>query len=187
VGQLEAIKWVTGGVTLAAFIVAVVAAVVRAALHRHRDLLGTIAGSPKEVEARERVVSALLERFHIDTTGMSSSDKMKLALRQLEERRRRLGLLVWLGIVVVIVAAAVTVVAITRTGDARRSAAPSETSSTRGPEPRTVEPGPDHREHAAPGDVQADHGIAAGHDVEIKGSTVNIGDAPKPASAQGRQ
>lgn len=83
--MFEALKYVTGGLTLAAFIVAVIAVIVRAAIRRKEQLILTA----PEAE-RAKLVELALESFHIDTTPLTKKDKYDLLIRQMASRERRL-------------------------------------------------------------------------------------------------
>ena len=85
----EALKYVTGGVTLLGLIVLAGLAIARSLISRDLDVLRNVKGDAASVAARERVAVNVLERFNVDTTGMSSADKKELALAQLIERRKR--------------------------------------------------------------------------------------------------
>jgi hypothetical protein len=95
--ELQAIKYVTGGVSLAAFLAVVIISLIRRLVSRDVELLKTVSGTSEQIAARERLVSLTLEKFVVDASRMSSQDQKEIALKQLEERRRRL----WLVLVLV--------------------------------------------------------------------------------------
>ena len=103
----EAIKYVSSGVTLLAFLAAAATWIYRTWLLREARLL-------KGADTKQKVDLAgkMLEFFAVDTSTMSEDSKLEVALRQIEERtnRHRLNLV---GIIVVaIVFAIVTVVVV---------------------------------------------------------------------------
>jgi hypothetical protein len=108
----EAVKFVSGGVTLAAMIAVVLLAALRSTLAKDVDILKTVEGTKDEVEARQRVAQGILEKFHIDTAGMTSADKKELALSQLHERRKRLTVIVMFALVLALVGGGISVVAL---------------------------------------------------------------------------
>lgn len=75
-------------------------------------MLKGISGSSTEVVARERLAATILEKFSIDTVDMRPNDRKELAFKQLEERRRRMTLILLLIAFLAICTTAVTVIAI---------------------------------------------------------------------------
>jgi len=109
---LESIKYITSGPSLAAFLAAVVSAVVRRFLAREADVIRAIASTTRDSATREHLTGLVLERFASDTRGMSSMHRMELALKQLEERRRRLTLFFIFAAFASVCAAAIALVAV---------------------------------------------------------------------------
>jgi len=91
--EFGSIKYVTSGLSLVAFLAAVVLAIYRAHLGRETNTIKTVYEVSRDSAAREKLIGLILERFAIDTQGMSSRHKMELATKQIVERRRRLGIL----------------------------------------------------------------------------------------------
>ena len=103
----EAIKYVSNGITLLAFITAVVAWVYRTRiLARER----TIRLAP-ENERRE-LVERTLEFFSIDTAGLSRQQKYNLAIKQVQERAARFRLAAFAIIIIALLATGVSIFAI---------------------------------------------------------------------------
>lgn len=80
----EAIQYVTGGFTLAAFVAVLVARVARTALRRKEQL---IRAAP-EAE-RGRLVEVGLEGFHVATTDLTRDQKFSLLTTQMDHRAGR--------------------------------------------------------------------------------------------------
>jgi hypothetical protein len=110
--SFEAIKYVTSGLTLVAFLAAVVFELLRRLLKRDSEILRAAAAVSQDSATREKLISLTLERFSVDTQGMSSKDRKELALRQLEERRRRLRLFCFVAVLAFVCLMVVSMVAI---------------------------------------------------------------------------
>lgn len=80
----QAIQYVGSGFTLAAFVVAVIAWIVKSKSEERERLIG----SARETERADLVRDAL-EFFRIDTTGLTKAQQYQLALEQIRERARR--------------------------------------------------------------------------------------------------
>jgi hypothetical protein len=105
----EAIAYVSGGVSLAAFIVAVGASVYKSALDRKVRL---IAQAPEE--DRARLVKDELEFFAINTEKLSSEQMHELAIRQIEEKAKRFKTTAVVVVILAAFAAAISVFALAR-------------------------------------------------------------------------
>lgn len=80
----QAIEHVTSGFTLCAFIVAVIASVIKARLAHRREL---IESAPEE--ARADLVAKTLEFFDVDTSGLSRKQQYDIAIKQINDRMER--------------------------------------------------------------------------------------------------
>lgn len=80
----QAISYVTTGLTLAAFVAALIAWVIRQRMTRERDL---IEKAPDE--DRADLVLAALEFFQVDTADMSKQQKFDIAMTQISNRAQR--------------------------------------------------------------------------------------------------
>ncbi len=84
--EWSAIKYVTSGLTLAAFAIAAVTWVIARGMSRTQKLIETAPSRD-----RLRMAGLALERFQVDASAIKDDEqKVKLALEQLYERRRRL-------------------------------------------------------------------------------------------------
>jgi tetratricopeptide (TPR) repeat protein len=101
----EAIKYVTSGITLAAFIVASVVWLTRAALSRKQRL---IEAAPEA--ARGALVQAALEGFAVDTSGLTREQKFTLLMTRMQHRADRWAVVLRYLTVVLVTAAIATVV-----------------------------------------------------------------------------
>lgn len=88
----ETVKHVTSSFTLAAFIAATVGIVARFCVDRWFAMRTRLVELATDAR-RQELVATGLEKFHVDTTGLTKDQKYKLLLEQLRERRRRLRLL----------------------------------------------------------------------------------------------
>ena len=102
----QAIQYVGSGLTLAAFVVAVVAWVVKSKSEERERLIG----SARESERADLVRDAL-EFFRVDTTGLTRAQQYQLALEQIRARAQRFRIvaivvctIAFLGVVVAIYA-----------------------------------------------------------------------------------
>ncbi len=107
--QWSAIKYVTSGLTLAAFAIAAVAWLVARRMSQTQKVIET-------APSRDRLKAAALalERFQVDVSGIKDDEqKVKLALEQLYERRRRLIVIVIAVVVIAVIGLAFTAFALT--------------------------------------------------------------------------
>ena len=80
----SSIQYVTGGLTLVAFICLLVAKVLRDITRRERELIQAAPNS-----ARARLIEQAIERYHFDTVRLSGKDTANLIDRQLSVREGR--------------------------------------------------------------------------------------------------
>lgn len=80
----EAVQYVTSGVTLVAFLIAVVGAFARSAIRQKERLIR--AASEQE---RAPLVEIALEGFQVDTAALSEERKYSLLMTRLEHKRER--------------------------------------------------------------------------------------------------
>ena len=105
----EAIKYVSSGITLVAFIIALTAWVYRTKiLERER----TIRLAPEN--ERRDLVERTLEFFSIDTAGLSRQQKYNLAIKQIQERAARFRLVAFVIIIIAFLTTGVSIFAIWR-------------------------------------------------------------------------
>ena len=105
----EAIAYVSSGLTLAAFLAAVVAWVYK---HQSEEKERLLRAAPQS--QRAKLVEQALESFHVDTSSLTKAQQYNLAVQQIQARAQRFR---WTAIVVVIlvlIAATVAVYAIDR-------------------------------------------------------------------------
>ncbi|MDP1829970.1 MAG: hypothetical protein Q8L48_42300 [Archangium sp.] len=81
---MDAIQYVSSGVTLAAFIAAIVSGIVRRRIDAQKNLIESA-----QEQDRAPLVDKALEAFTIETSNLTKEQKYTLALEQLYERRRR--------------------------------------------------------------------------------------------------
>ena len=105
----NAIGLVTSGLTLAAFVVAVVAWVIRLKILEKERLLRT---APEE--QRGALVASALEFFNVDTQRLTRQQQFEIALQQIHARAHRFLLSTIVVVVVSLITAVVTVYALTR-------------------------------------------------------------------------
>lgn len=121
----SAIAYVTSGLTLIAFVVAIAAWVQR------NNILGTERrirlAPPKE---RAQLVEQTLEFFKIDTTLLTKEQQYDLAIRQIEARAQRFRIIAGVVSVLFVVTAAVAIFAIARQTDIRKKEDVSLTDTT---------------------------------------------------------
>ena len=111
----ESIKYVSSGITLVAFIVAALLTAYRRKL-RSREKQIELAPA----EDRAQLVTAALEFFPVDTTGLSEKRKYGLALEQIRQRARRFLIIAVVFGLVFAISAIVAVVAILQPVKAER-------------------------------------------------------------------
>lgn len=111
-GIWTAIKYVSSGITLVAFIVAVTAWVYRASiLQKERQ----IRQAPES--ARGDLVESALEFFRVDTSGLSAKQQYDLALEQIHAKALRFRSTAIVVVIIAFFGAAVGVVAILKPGN----------------------------------------------------------------------
>lgn len=106
-----AIKYVTSGITLVAFICAVAAWLYKSYLHRRERLINSVPEAK-----RAKLVEQTFNPFKIDTTNLSRQHRYELALMQLKEQTKKYQLT---AVVILIIAGLVTLLVfavIPRTG-----------------------------------------------------------------------
>ncbi|MFL6207580.1 MAG: hypothetical protein ACJ74W_01945 [Pyrinomonadaceae bacterium] len=131
----NAIAYVSSGITLVAFIVAVAAWVYRTkALRQER----TIRLAPKS--KRAALVESALEFFNIDTNTLTREQKYDLALKQIHERAKRFRITASIVVVVVCFAAGVSIFAILRVPTVNESRGISSPTPTTTPSSQTILP-----------------------------------------------
>jgi hypothetical protein len=113
----QAIQYVGSGLTLAAFVVAVVAWVVKSKSEERERLIGS-AGERERAD----LVRDALEFFRVDTSGLTKTQQYQLALEQIRARAQRFR----------IVAIVVCTIAVLGAGIATYSIVRSNASSTSG-------------------------------------------------------
>lgn len=101
----EAVQFVTTGVTLVAFCVAVLGAIARAALRRKERLIKT--ASEQE---RPPLVEIALEGFRVDTSTLNEDKKYSLLMTRMEHKREFLHKVYRFAILVAILAGVLTFV-----------------------------------------------------------------------------
>jgi hypothetical protein len=101
----QAIKYVTSGITLVAFLAATIAWVYRYRLKSRKQTIELA-----EPAARAALVERTLEFFTVDTAGLSNEQKYDLALRQIEARTERFHVSTKAALVVAGIAALITIV-----------------------------------------------------------------------------
>jgi hypothetical protein len=97
--MFEAIKYVTGGLTLVAFIAAVVAALIRTSLKQKEGLIRSATDA-----RRNELVDTALEGFRVDTADLTKRQKYELLTARMVLREGRLTKLLYFGLVIAIVA-----------------------------------------------------------------------------------
>lgn len=81
----EAIQYVTGRLTLVAFLAVLVAWIAKSWMHRQENLIKSA-----QPEERGRLVEMALEGFRVDTSDLSESHKFQLLMARMEHRAVRL-------------------------------------------------------------------------------------------------
>ncbi|MCK6376959.1 MAG: hypothetical protein L6Q69_23070 [Zoogloea sp.] len=102
----EAIAFVSSGVTLTAFLAAVIAWVYKAKAEERERLIRTA-----KPEQRADLVRNALEFFHVDTTGLTREQQYNLAIEQIRARAQRFKVVAALVCFLSVVAAAVAIYA----------------------------------------------------------------------------
>jgi hypothetical protein len=121
----SAIKYVTSGLTLAAFAIAAVTWLFARGMARAQEVIETAPSGD-----RLRAAALALERFQVDVSAIKDDEqKVKLALEQLYERRRRLIVVAVAVVIVAVVGLAFTAFALAQKGSPRSP----ETNSSRPP------------------------------------------------------
>ncbi len=103
----EALKYVSSGFTLCAFIVATVVFYLN---HRIKEERKRIEAAP--AEDRASLVAKTLEVFHVDTAGLSRQQQFDIAMRQINGRIERFRIIATLVVVLALVAAGLSAYAI---------------------------------------------------------------------------
>lgn len=103
----EALKYVSSGFTLCAFIVATVVFYLN---HRTKEERKRIEAAP--AEDRASLVAKTLEVFHVDTAGLSRQQQFDIAMRQINGRIERFRIIATLVVVLALVAAGLSAYAI---------------------------------------------------------------------------
>jgi hypothetical protein len=108
----SAIKYVTSGLTLAAFSIAAITWLVARGMSRTQKLIETAPSRD-----RLRAAALALERFQVDVSAIKDDEqKVKLALEQLYERRRRLMVVAVTVVVIAIIGLGFTAFAVADKG-----------------------------------------------------------------------
>src|SRR5947207_1582229 len=105
----ESIKYVSSGLTLAAFIVAAVFLILRG-LTRQKARL--IREAPQE--DRAALVKDALEFFRVDTSGLSQVKQFEVAIAQIQARGRRFTQVIWTIVIFGVLGAVVAVFALSK-------------------------------------------------------------------------
>jgi hypothetical protein len=128
----EAIGYVSSGLTLVAFLAAVLASSYKSKVEERERLIRT--ASP---EKRADLVQAALEFFHVDTGELTKEQQYKIAIEQIRARAQRFRLLVLLIGFLAIIAASVAAYAISKSGALLPlNRPPTGTSTTEHPTPQ---------------------------------------------------
>lgn len=80
----ESIRYITSGLTLVAFIVAVTSIVIKEALKNKKNLIET---APPE--DRAPLVEKALEQYHIETTALTKQQKYNIIMEQIRSRAKK--------------------------------------------------------------------------------------------------
>src|SRR5450759_529274 len=105
----EAIKYVGSGLTLAAFIVAAIAWILKSKSEERERLIDLA----KEDERAELVRDAL-EFFRVDTAGLTKAQQYQLALEQIRGRSQRFKIVAVVVCIVAVLGTAIAIYALTR-------------------------------------------------------------------------
>jgi hypothetical protein len=108
----ETIQYVSSGFTLAAFIAAVVAWVIKSRSEQRERLIAT---APEE--ERGKLVSDALEFFHVDTGNLTKTQQYQLAREQIRARAQRFKLVAVTVCVLALIAAVIAGYALSRKGE----------------------------------------------------------------------
>lgn len=81
---LGALQWVTGGVSLIAFLAALAFYAYRSRLKASLDIIQT---APEK--DRVKAIDAFADRFSVDTSGLTKDQKLQVVMRQLQIRAHR--------------------------------------------------------------------------------------------------
>jgi Tfp pilus assembly protein PilF len=100
----SALKYITSGLTLIGFIVAVAARLIRRTVIQRERLIHD--ATPDQ---RIQMATVVLERFGIDTKDIGPEQKYELALAQLQARTSRLRTLLVFSVMIALIAAATTI------------------------------------------------------------------------------
>src|SRR5262245_16055989 len=111
----DAIKYVGSGLTLAAFIVAAIAWILKSKSEERARLIDLA----KEDERADLVRNAL-EFFDVDTSGLTKAQQYQLALEQIRGRAQRFKILALVICFVAVVGAILAVYALNRSSGANR-------------------------------------------------------------------
>jgi hypothetical protein len=114
IGMWESIQYVSTGLTLVAFIVAITAGVIRSKSHQRVRLLEAV---PED--QRAKLVERELEFFDVATGGLTKQQQFELALAQINARSRRFGTTAVAVCLVAILFAAVSAYAIQQARELR--------------------------------------------------------------------
>jgi len=120
----QAITWVTGGLTLAAFLAAVGLAAFKLFITRQERLIQ--AATTKE---RSSLVKNTLEFFAVDPAGLTQEQQYAIAMEQIRARSRRFGVIAIVVAGLTVVGAVISIYGISRLG---LSATPSPGPSPAG-------------------------------------------------------
>src|SRR5262245_8381475 len=114
----EAIKYVGSGLTLAAFVVAAIAWILKSKSEERERLIGLA----KEDE-RAALVRDALEFFRVETAGLTKAQQYQLALEQIRARSQRFKIVALIVCIIAVLGAVVAAYAITRSKGASASIA----------------------------------------------------------------
>src|SRR5450755_3200680 len=105
----DAIKYVGSGLTLAAFVVAAIAWLLKSKSEEKERLIDLA-----KDDERAGLVRDALEFFSVDTAGLTKAQQYQLALEQIKERTQRFKIIAVVVCIIAVLGVAVAVDAITR-------------------------------------------------------------------------
>ncbi len=108
----ESIKYITSGLTLVAFIVAVTSIVIREVIKNKKNLIET---APPE--DRAPLVEKALEQYHIETAALTKQQKYNIIMEQIRSRVKKQKQYFRIGIFAFVILALIAVYAIREAND----------------------------------------------------------------------
>jgi hypothetical protein len=120
----QVIEYVTSGFTLCAFIVAVIASIVKARLSSERDRIKL---APEE--DRAKLVARTLEFFDVDPSGLTREQQTKIALEQIQARMERFRIIARAVVILAVIGAVTSMFAVSRMSAPNSKDTSSSTSS----------------------------------------------------------